>query len=287
MAEDNVKAQKKQIKEERKRLKQDEKKQKKEIRKRAKEISKREADIDDGEDAGSKVSSALVTVIIIVVWLAILGFLIKMDVGGFGSEILAPILGDVPVINAILPSDGNGEGTGSNNEYGGYTSLREAVEEIKRLELELDHANTVMATNAEDITTLKSEVTRLQEFEQMQIEFQRIKEQFYEEIIYSDAGPGPEGYSKYFEALDPTTAAALYKQVIATQEEEKEIKDYVAAYSAMKPKQAAGIFEAMTSDLKLVARILAAMDSDTRGKILGVMNADVAAQVTKIMNPEG
>ena len=55
----------------------------------------------------------------------------------------------------------------------------------------------------------------------------------------------------------------------------------------MKPKQAAGIFEAMTSDLKLVARILAAMDSDTRGKILGVMNADVAAQVTKIMNPEG
>ena len=28
----------------------------------------------------------------------------KMDVGGFGSNVLTPILKDVPVINKILPS---------------------------------------------------------------------------------------------------------------------------------------------------------------------------------------
>ena len=55
----------------------------------------------------------------------------------------------------------------------------------------------------------------------------------------------------------------------------------------MKPKEAAAIFEAMTDDLQLAARILWVMDSDTRGKILGVMDKTVAAKLTKIMDPEG
>lgn len=284
MADENVKAQKKSIQEERKRLKQDEKKQKKEIKKRAKEISKRESEIDDGETAGSKISSALVTVIIIAVWLAIIGFLIKMDVGGFGT-VLAAYLKDVPVVNMILPDSAVADNTG--DAYGGYTSLKDAVDEIKRLELELDHANTVINTNEQDIQTLQAEVVRLQEFEQMQVEFQRIKEQFYDEIIYSDAGPGPEGYSKYYEALDPTTATALYKQVIESLQEEKRIKEYAATYSSMKPKNAAKIFENMKDDLNLVARILSVMGSDSRGDILGAMDAEIAAKITKIMNPEG
>ena len=28
--------------------------------------------------------------------------------------------------------------------------------------------------------------------EKAQVEFQRIKEQFYEEVVYADKGPGPE-----------------------------------------------------------------------------------------------
>ena len=42
----------------------------------------------------------------------------------------------------------------------------------------------------------------------------------------------------------------------------------------------------MTDNLSLVARILNAMDSDARGKILGAMKADVAAQVTQLMEPK-
>ena len=41
----------------------------------------------------------------------------------------------------------------------------------------------------------------------------------------------------------------------------------------------------MTDNLSLVAKILNAMDSTSRGNILGAMNADTAAQVTKIMEP--
>ena len=54
----------------------------------------------------------------------------------------------------------------------------------------------------------------------------------------------------------------------------------------MKPKEAAAIFESMTDNLQLVARILGVMSADDRGKILGVMDAAVAARVTKIMDPE-
>ena len=277
---------KKKIKEERKRLKQEEKKQKQDIKKRAKEISKREAEIEDEEDSGGGVSSFLVTTVIVIVWLAILCLLIKMDVGGFGSDILTPLLKDVPVINKILPSGGDTEVT-EENAYGGYTSLKEAVDYIKVLELELEHAQEVNNYDSDELTELRAEVERLKEFENMQIEFQRIKDQFYEEVVYADNGPGPEEYQKYYQNMDPATAEALYKQVVRQLEEDKEIKDYAAAYAAMKPKQAAAIFEAMTDDLQLAARILWVMDSDTRGKILGAMDKEVAAKLTKIMDPEG
>lgn len=279
-------AQKKQLKEDKKKLREEEKKQKKEIKQRAKELSKREAEIEDEEDSAGGVSSVLVTAVIVVVWIAILCFLIKLDVGGFGSDILTPLLKDVPVINKILP-DSDTPDIRDENAYGGYTSLKEAVEYIHTLELELEHAQKANTSDSEELTALKAEVERLQEFEAMQKEFQRIKEQFYEEIIYSENGPGAEEYKKYYEAIDPATAEALYKQVVRQLEEDNEIKEYAATYSAMKPKQAAGIFEKMTDNLKLVARILEAMDTDTRGSILGVMDAEVAAKITKIMDPEG
>ena len=44
-----------------------------------------------------------VTLIIILIWLAIIVLLIKCDVGGFGSSVLAPVLKDVPYVNKILP----------------------------------------------------------------------------------------------------------------------------------------------------------------------------------------
>ena len=63
------------------------------------------------------------------------------------------------------------------------------------------------------------------------------------------------------------------------------MEKYVLMYSSMKPKQAAAIFDTMTNDLKLVAKILKAMDADSSASILGAMNAETAAKLTKIMNP--
>lgn len=291
MAEENTgrdsKAEKKQIADERKRLKQEEKQQKKEIKARAKEISKREAAIEDEEEKGNGVSSFIVTTVIVAIWIAILCLLIKLDVGGFGSEILTPLLKDVPVLNLILPGEHGPTETTEEGAIEGYTSLREAVDTIKSLELQLEHAQTVNNTNAEELTTLKKEIERLQEFELKQVEFQRIYDQFYQEVVYSDKAPDIEEYRKFYESMDPATAEAIYKQVLLKLEEGQEIKDYVSMYSQMKPKAAAAIFDELTKDNAIMlSKILKQMDPDAAAKILAAMQAANAATLTKIMYPE-
>ncbi len=278
------KAERKRLNEEKKKLKQEQKAQKKEAKKRAKELALEEANIAD-EDEGSTISVVIVTAIIIVVWLGILALLIKLDVGGFGSNVLAPILNDVPVLNKILPETEETE-VSVGESYGGYNSLRDAVDQIERLELQLAQAQSNLDTDAEEIAKLKAEVERLSTFERNQIEFQRIKNEFYEEVVYAENGPGAEAYARYFEAMDPETAQNLYKEVIAEEKESEEVLNYAQAYSEMKPKEAAAIFEEMTNNLDLAARILGVMEPDDRGAILGAMDPEIAARITKIMDPE-
>ena len=50
---------------------------------------------------GSKLLTILIVIAIVLIWLGIFGVLIKMDVGNFGSEVLSPVIKDVPVINRI------------------------------------------------------------------------------------------------------------------------------------------------------------------------------------------
>lgn len=290
MAEDiispgvDAQAEKKRLKEERKKLKSEQKAQRKEAKQRAKEISQQEDQLV-GDDEGG-ISVVLVTIVIVLIWIAILCLLIKLDVGGFGSNVLAPVLKDVPVINKILPSDAVETLDEEEEDYGGYTDLRDAVDYIRELELELEIAQTANNTDYEEIEELRAEIIRLQTFEDAQVEFERIKTEFYEEVVYADNGPGPEEYRKYYESMDPATAEYLYKQVVEQTETDQKIKDYAQAYAEMKPKEAAAIFEAMTDDLDLAAKILYQMSAEDRGNILGVMNSEIAARLTKIMDPD-
>ena len=284
-------AEKKQIKEEKKALKKEQKAAQKEAKARAKEISRRENELLDEEDDAGGLSIAMVTIIIIVIWIAILALLIKLDVGGLGSTVMRPLIQDVPVLNAILPAESSlGSNVATNVEedpYMGFNSLDEAVAYIRQLEREMAELKNNSGNDSARVEALETEIDRLKTFEKAQVDFQRIKDEFYNEDIYAENGPGLEAYKKYYEYIDPEKAEALYQQVIKQVEADKEMEDYVAAYSAMKPKEAAQIFEAMTDNLALAARILENMDSDSRGKILGAMDKDVAAKITKLMDPQG
>ena len=286
LSPEDAKLEKKRLKEEKKKLKNEQKEQKKLAKQRAKEIASKEAELSEGEEESSG-SVFAVTFVIVLIWVAILCLIVKLDFGGFGSNVLTPILKDVPVLNLILPANTDVAVDEETSEsYGGYDNLKDAVAYIKELELELERAQSAESTSTDEVAQLKAEVERLKTFEDSQVEFQRSKTEFYEEVVYSEKGPGIEEYKKYYEEMDPATAEYLYKQVIQQIEESDEIKDYARAYSAMKPKEAAAIFEAMTDNLDLAARILNVMEAEDRGKILGVMDPEIASRLTKIMDPE-
>ena len=274
---------KKKIKEERKKLKDEQKKQRKEAKKKVKELSAQEAELTEDEEAGG-MPVFFVTLFIIAIWIAILCVLVKLDVGGIGSGVLSPLLKNVPVVNKILPKEQLP--VESDTEiYSGYTNMDEAIEQIRRLEMELEQAQEKNLSHDEVVAELKAEISRLQSFEDSQVEFERIRTEFYEEVVYAENGPGPEDYQKYYEAMDPATAEYIYKQVVQENTVSKEITDYAAAYSSMKPKEAAAIFDTMTDDFELVAKILSAMSAEDRGKIMAQMREENAARITKIMEP--
>lgn len=275
---------KEKLESEKKELKRQQREQRKEAKRRAREIARQEDALGEDEESNGLLTLGA-TLLIVALWLAVICVVIKLDVGGFGSRVLAPILQDVPVLNKILPENSVTETTDTES-YGGYTSLEEAVEQIRSLEIQLEQAQNESRSKDEELDSLKAEVLRLQEFENSQVEFQRVKTEFYEEVVYAENGPGAEEYQKYYESMDPTTAEYIYKQVVTQLEESKEVQNYAEAYSQMKPKQAAGIFESMTDDLDLAARILKVMSAEDRGAIMGQMDPEVAARLTKIMDPE-
>lgn len=272
------------IKEERRKLEAEKKQQKKEAKKRAKELAAQEAELDS-DSPGSGIAVFFVTLLLVVIWLGITVLLIKLDVAGIGTNVVAPIIKDIPVLNKILPADYITE-TDDIEGYYGYTSLADAVDRIRYCETQMESQLDTIKAQEEQIAALRAEVERLQTFENNQVEFQRIKTEFYEEVVYSDKGPGADAFMQYYESMDPETAELIYQQVVTREYYDAEIQEYALAYSAMKPKEAAKIFEAMTDDLELAAKILDAMQADDRGKILGAMDPAVAARITKIMEPE-
>ncbi len=258
------------------------KKEEKRKQKQMKEEAQAEED-DEEESGGGKLAVVVATVFFILIWLAILALVIKMDIGGFGSTVLQPILKDVPYINKILPETAEKE-PAVDAQYP-YTTLEEAIDRIKELEVELADAQSQSQGNSDTVAQLQAEVARLKEFENEQAAFEEEKTKFYEEVVFNENAPDISEYKAYYESIDPANAEVLYKQVVQQEETDKQIQDYVEAYSSMKPKQAAAIMEAMTDNLPLVAKILENMDADARGDILGEMDSAVAARVTKIMEP--
>lgn len=259
-----------------------EKARKKAEKKTAKNMETDLENTEEEEGSSSKLAVALVTLVIIIVWLAILALLIKWDVGGFGSTVMRPLLKDIPYVNRILPDS---EDDLSTEEDYPYKNMDEAVAYIKELEQELAQAQQGSSENSAYIADLEAQSQKLKEYEANEAAFEEEKEKFYNEVVFSDQAPDIEQYKEYYESIDPDNADLLYKQVVEQQQTDSKIFDYVKGYSQMKPKEAAAIFDTMTDNLNLVAQILENMDAQSRADILGKMNSDTAAKVTEIMNP--
>ncbi len=241
-------------------------------------------DLKDNGKGGGKAMTAVIAAFIVVIWIAIFILLIKLDVGGFGSTVLYPVLKDVPIINNILPNTEEGSSLSSNSGET-YQTLQQAIDRINALESELALYRTNSDTNREEISALTAEVERLRTYEDNQIRYDKAKKLFDEEIVYTTNAPSIYEYKKWYEEIDPDNAAEIYKQVLEEVEMEAELADLSKQYAAMKPGAAAAIFEEMTGDLEKVARILDGMSPANSAAILAAMDSTLAAKVTLLMYP--
>ena len=260
------------------------KKREKEAKKAAKKAAKENGEelSEDDEESGGTALIVVVAILIVLVWLAIFALLVTMDVGGFGSTVLYPILKDVPYLNMILPET---EEYAQEDAAYQFESVDEAVVRIKELESQLAEAQSSTDADASKVAELEAQAQELAEYKAKEKEFEEIKEKFYEEVVFGDNAVDINEYKEYYESIEPQNAEVLYKQVVQQIENDEEVEDYAKTYANMKPKEAAAIFNTMTDDLRLVGKILWAMDTESRGKILGAMDSDIAASVTELMEP--
>ncbi len=242
-------------------------------------------ELDDNieEKKSGKIKIILIGILFLVVWLGIFCVLVKLDVGGFGSSVMRPLFKDVPVINKILPDDKT-EGT---SEYP-YKSLADAITYIKELELELQTYKDTIKDNEELIAELQSEIDRLKAFELSQEEFENLKEQFYNEIVFGENALSYENYKQYYEAINPDYAEELYRQVLEKYMYDTRYKELADAYAAMKPKKAAAALYEMTGDLDKVVAILKNMETDQRAAVLNELSdidAVFCGKITVMLAP--
>ena len=239
------------------------------------------SDLGQEESRGGKVLTVLIIMLIVLIWLAILALLIKFDVGGLGSKVLRPVLKDIPIVNRILP-DISDEQEAYENAYP-YKTLSEAMEYIKKLELEADKLREENDDYASRQNQMQKEIDSLKHYEEQQEEFAKLKEEFDNEVVYNDKAPSLEEYQKWYEMMYPNTAAEIYKALAEQQSIEDSIQREADLIAKMKPKNAAEILSEMSSDLDLICRLLSCMDDDTVTDILTNLDSLFAARVVNRM----
>ena len=239
---------------------------------------------EEGGKKKGKGTTAIIAAFIVVIWIAIFALLVKLDVGGFGSSVLYPVLKDVPVLNKILPNVS--DNSLSSNSGDTYSTLQEAIDRINELENSIAVYKKNSDENAQTISNLTAEVERLKTYEANQTAFETLKKRFDNEVVYTDNAPDINEYKSWYEQMDADNAAEIYRQVLEQLQMDEVIQNLADYYASMKPANAAAVFEEMTGDLEKVAKILSCMKKDKAGDILSAMNSTLAAKLTLLIYPK-
>jgi flagellar motility protein MotE (MotC chaperone) len=244
-------------------------------------MAKKDKAGDSDIKKGNNLFTAIIVIVIIIIWLAIFVLLVKLDFMGFGSGVLRPILKDVPVVNRILPELSD-ERLAEEKNYE-YSSLPEAVKKIKELEMTIKEMEAQKDGSNSKAAQFQAEIDRLKVFEENQKAFEEKQLEFDKNVVYADAAPDIEEYKKYYEEINPVNAELIYRQVVEQLQYSDAIKKKADIYKKMDPKAAAKIFETMSADVEAVSQILLSMKPNESADILANMDSVFAAKVTKKM----
>lgn len=242
-------------------------------------MARNDDNVLDREKGGSRVVTVLIALAIIAIWLIIFACLIKFDVGGIGSNVLYPVLKDVPVVNKILPAASEEE-QAREGDYQ-YTTLKSANARIKELESMLESENSTTNANSGYISDLEAEVKKLQRYKDAEDAFNKRVKEFDEKVVFNDKAPDASEYQTYYEQIAPENAEKIYRQVLGDLKYSKQAEKLGTFYSNMDAAKAAERLSQMTEELDLVCDILQNMSEKNAAAILQEMDSTFAAQITK------
>lgn len=237
------------------------------------------------EGAGNKLVNALIVLIIVLIWLAFFGFLIKMDVGGIGSKVLYPVLKDVPVVNKILPAASEDQ-QAAEGDYK-YTTLKSANARIAELEGQLASETGTTTANSDYIKDLEKKVQDLQRYKDNEDAFNKRVADFDENVVFAKNAPDISNYRSYYESISPENAEKIYKQVIEAERYSEKAKQLATYYGTMEAAKAAQALAEMKEDLDLVCDIITNMSDKQAAAVLQEMDSTYAAQITKKISAVG
>ncbi len=215
---------------------------------------------------GSAIVTVIIVLVIFIIWLLILGILIKFDIGGIGNKTFRPLLQNVPVLNNVLP-DLTPEEEAYLNNYK-YKNMTEAMNRIKELEELTDKLYEENEDYATRQLEMQKEIENLEHYRKEFEDFMLLREAFDTEVVYNDKAPNTDEYIKWYESMYPETSKKIYEELAAQKQKEKIYEDMAAYVSKMKAKDAAAILEEMTSDIEFICSVLECLKTQQVSDIL-------------------
>lgn len=242
-------------------------------------MAKKDDNVIDREKGGSRLVTVLIALVIIAIWLIVFACLIKFDVGGIGSNVLYPVLKDVPVVNKILPTPSEEEQAREGNYD--YTTLKSANARIRELENQLASQDSTSSANSDYIADLEAQVQKLQRYKDAEDAFNKRVQEFDEKVVFNEKAPDISEYRSYYEEISPENAEKIYRQVVKEQQYTEKAKQLATTLAGMDAAEAAQTLSEMTEELDLVCDILENMSERNAAAILQEMDSVYAAQIIK------
>lgn len=216
----------------------------KELAKKKREMQE-ELDELKGNTAKGKAVCVLVFLVLTGLLMGIFVGMVKLDIGGIASDVLSPIIADVPVLRTILPVEMQKK------------NASELAAEQKQQEAEAAAEEAAAEAAAAEAEAAAEEAQQ---------------------------AAAEEAEAEAEQAAEEAAAEAEAAAEEAAAEEEKALQDYVDTYSAMSPKDAASVFDSMMPDqVDLIVGILENLTPNQRAAILSKMSVENAAILTEKM----
>lgn len=223
----------------------------KELAKKKREMQE-ELDELKGNTAKGKAVCVLVFLVLTGLLMGIFVGMVKLDIGGIASDVLSPVIADVPVLRTILPVEMQKKNA---SELAAEQKQQEAEAAAEEAAAEAAAAEAEAA--AEEAAAAEAQQAAAEE---------------------------AEAAAEAEQAAEEAAAEAEAAAEEAAAEEEKALQDYVDTYSAMSPKDAASVFDSMMPDqVDLIVRILENLTPNQRAAILSKMSVENAAILTEKM----